>query len=462
MSGSGLKKRLEQIVGPENVSTEHVDLLCYSRDASEIVGMPDIVVWPTNTPQASEIVKLANELKVPVTPRGAGTCLSGGPVPARGGILLVLTKMNRILEIDIANLQVLVECGVVWQDLNNALTPYKLFLPPDPASREACTIGGCMAECSGGIRAVKYGTFRDWALGLQVILPNGEIIETGAKTRKSVSGYDLTRLFIGSEGTLGIITRARLRIFPLPRVRLVMSAYFNSMESAGKAIFRITTSDLAPSAAELMDKQTVEAVSKFMNMKFPEHIALAIFEFSGSTLGEAKRRVRRARKLCEIEKATRIDISKTVEESDRLWKARKSAGPALATLKPSSLHEDATVPPSRIPEMLTRIGQIAEKHNVLIPTFGHVGDGNLHPIILYDERNPDEVKRAERATADIFRAAIELGGTLSGEHGIGLSKAPFFSMEHSDPETEVMQKIKVVLDPNNILNPGKIWVGTPR
>lgn len=319
-----------------------------------------------------------------------------------------------------------------------------------------------MAECSGGIRAVKYGTFRDWALGLQVILPNGEIIETGAKTRKSVSGYDLTRLFIGSEGTLGIITRARLRIFPLPRVRLVMSAYFNSMESAGKAIFRITTSDLAPSAAELMDKQTVEAVSKFMNMKFPEHIALAIFEFSGSTLGEAKRRVRRARKLCEIEKATRIDISKTVEESDRLWKARKSAGPALATLKPSSLHEDATVPPSRIPEMLTRIGQIAEKHNVLIPTFGHVGDGNLHPIILYDERNPDEVKRAERATADIFRAAIELGGTLSGEHGIGLSKAPFFSMEHSDPETEVMQKIKVVLDPNNILNPGKIWVGTPR
>jgi glycolate oxidase len=459
VSESELKKRLEQIVGAENVSTESVDLLCYSRDASENVGMPDIVVWPNNTSQVSEIMKLANKLKVPVTPRGAGTCLSGGPVPARGGILLVLTRMKKILEVDIANLQVLVECGVVWQDLNNELIPYKLFLPPDPASKEACTIGGCMAECSGGVRAVKYGTFRDWALGLQVVLPNGEVIETGAKTRKGVSGYDLTRLFIGSEGTLGVITRARLRIFPLPRYRLVMSAYFDSMENAGKAIFRVMISDLIPSAAELMDKQTVEAVSKFINMKFPECIALAIFEFDGSSLGELKRRIRQARKLCEKEKATRIDVSETMEESDRLWRARKSAGPALATLKPSSLHEDATIPTSRIPEMLTRIEQIAQKHNVLIPTFGHAGDGNLHPIILYDERDPDEKKRAEAATADIFQAALELGGTLSGEHGIGLSKAPFFSMEHSNPETEVMRKIKNALDPNNILNPGKIWAG---
>jgi len=459
VSESELKKRLAQIVGAENVSTESVDLLCYSRDASENVGMPDIVVWPNNTSQVSEIMKLANKLKVPVTPRGAGTCLSGGPVPARGGILLVLTRMKKILEVDIANLQVLVECGVVWQDLNNELIPYKLFLPPDPASKEACTIGGCMAECSGGVRAVKYGTFRDWALGLQVVLPNGEVIETGAKTRKGVSGYDLTRLFIGSEGTLGVITRARLRIFPLPRYRLVMSAYFDSMENAGKAIFRVMISDLIPSAAELMDKQTVEAVSKFINMKFPECIALAIFEFDGSSLGELKRRIRQARKLCEKEKATRIDVSETMEESDRLWRARKSAGPALATLKPSSLHEDATIPTSRIPEMLTRIEQIAQKHNVLIPTFGHAGDGNLHPIILYDERDPDEKKRAEAATADIFQAALELGGTLSGEHGIGLSKAPFFSMEHSNPETEVMRKIKNALDPNNILNPGKIWAG---
>ncbi|NIQ07658.1 MAG: FAD-binding protein [Candidatus Korarchaeota archaeon] len=460
MSGSLLTKRLKQIVGAENVSIEHVDLLCYSRDASEHVGMPDVVVWPSETPQVGEIMKLANELRVPLTPRGAGTCLSGGPVPARKGILLVLTRMRNILEIDIANLQVLVECGVVWQDLNNELAPYKLFLPPDPSSGETCTIGGCVAECSGGVRAVKYGTFRDWTLGLQVVLPNGEVIETGAKTRKCVSGYDLTRLFLGSEGTLGVITRARLRIFPLPQHRLVMSAYFDSMESAGKAIFRVMTSDLIPSAAELMDRRTVEAVSKYMNMRFPECAGLAIFEFDGSSLGELKRRMRQARKLCKREKATRIDISETKEESERLWRARKSAGPALATLKPSSLHEDATVPTSRIPEMLTRIEQIAQKHNLLIPTFGHVGDGNLHPIILYDERIPDEVKRAEEAAADIFRAAIKLGGTLSGEHGIGLSKAPYFSMEHTNPEIEVMRKIKTALDPNNILNPGKIWAGT--
>jgi len=460
MSESPLTKRLEQIVGAENFSTEHVDLLCYSRDASENVGMPDVVVWPSNTRQVSEIIKLANELRVPLTPRGAGTCLSGGPVPAKGGILLVLTRMSKILEIDIANLQVLVECGVVWQDLNNALASYKLFLPPDPASGEACTIGGCVSECSGGIRAVKYGTFREWALGLQVVLPNGEVIETGAKTRKCVSGYDLTRLFIGSEGTLGVITRARLRIFPLPQYRLVMSAYFDSLENAGKAIFHVMTSDLIPSAAELMDRRTVEAVSKYMNMKFPECTALAIFEFDGSSQGEVKRRMREARKVCEREKATRIDASETREESDRLWRARKSAGPALATIKPSSMHEDATVPTSRIPEMLTTIEQIAKKHNLLIPTFGHVGDGNLHPIILYDERIPDEVKRAEEAAADIFRAALELGGTLSGEHGIGLSKAPYFSMEHANLEIEVMRKIKTALDPNNILNPGKIWIGT--
>jgi len=460
MSGSPLTKQLKQIVGAENVSTEHADLLCYSRDASENVGMPDVVVWPSDTHQVSEIMKLANELRVPLTPRGAGTCLSGGPIPARAGILLVLTRMRGILEIDIANLQVLAECGIVWQDLNNALAPYKLFLPPDPASGEACTIGGCVAECSGGVRAVKYGTFRDWVLGLQVVLPNGEVIETGAKTRKCVSGYDLTRLFVGSEGTLGVVTRVRLRIFPLPQYRLVMTAYFDSLESAGKAIFHVMTSDLIPSAAELMDRYTVEAVSKYMNMKFPECAALAIFEFDGSSLGEMKTRMRRASKLCEREKATKIDVSETREESDRLWRARKSSGPALATLKPSSLHEDVTVPTSRIPEMLKRIEQIAQKHNLLIPTFGHVGDGNLHPIILYDERIPDEVKRSEEATDDIFRTALELGGTLSGEHGIGLSKARYFSVEHTSSEIEVMRKIKTALDPNNILNPGKIWVGT--
>lgn len=453
-------KRLEQIVGAANVSTDNVDLLCYSRDASENVGMPDVVVWPTTTRQVSEIMKLANELRVPLTPRGAGTCLSGGPVPARGGILLVLTKMRNILEIDIANLQVLVECGVVWQDLNNELAPYNLFLPPDPASGEACTIGGCVAECSGGVRAVRYGAFRDWVLGLQVVLPSGEVIETGAKTRKCVSGYDLARLFVGSEGTLGVITKVRLRIFPMPRVRLVMSAYFDSLENAGKAIFHVMTSDLSPSAAELIDRRTVEAVSKYMNMKFPECTALAIFEFDGSSIGELKRRMRQAEKLCKKENATRIDVSHTREESNRLWRARKSCGPALATLKPSAMHEDVTVPTSRIPEMLKKIEEIAKKHDLLIPTFGHVGDGNLHPLILYDERIPDEVKRAEEATADIFRAGMELGGTLSGEHGIGLSKAPYFSMEHTRAEIEVMQKIKTALDPNNILNPGKIWIGT--
>ena len=457
-------ERLKEIVGEENVSTDDIDLLCYSRDASESTGTPDAVVWPSNVDQVSKVVKMANELKMPVTPRGSGTCLSGGPIPVKGGILLVLTRMNKILEIEIEDLQVLAECGVVWQDLNDAVAPYNLFLPPDPASGDVCTIGGCIAEGAGGIRAVKYGTFREWVLGLQAVLPTGEVLWTGARTRKCVSGYDLTRLLMGSEGTLGIITMARLKVFPLPRFRLIMSAYFDSLENAGKAVFHIMTHGVSPSAAELMDRDTVTAVSKYMKMSFPECASMLIFEFDGNSLGEVKTRMRRARKLCEKEGATRIIITETKEEGVQLWQARKSAFPALATLKPalkpSTMLEDVTVPVSKIPEMLVRIEQIAQQHGVSISTFGHAGDGNLHPVIIYDERAAEDLERAKNAASDIFRFGLELGGTLSGEHGIGLSKAPYFATEHGKVEIEVMRKIKRVLDPNGILNPGKIWVGS--
>jgi len=455
-------EQLEKIVGKENLSTEDADLLCYSRDASENVGKPDIIVWPSNPNQISEIMRLANRLKVPVTPRGAGTCLSGGSVPARGGILLVLTRMNSILKIEVADLQVLVECGVVWQDLNNALASHGLFLPPDPASGDVCTIGGCIAEGAGGIRAVKYGTFREWVLGLEVVLPTGETVWTGAETRKCASGYDLTRLLMGSEGTLGVITKAWLKVFPLPRYRLIMSAYFNTLEGAGKAVFQVISSGLSPSAAELMDRNTITAVSKYMNMGFPDCAAMLILEFDGSFLSEVKTRMRRAQKICKTEGATGVAVTDTRAESDRLWQARKSALPALATLKPtmkpSTMLEDVTVPISRVPEMLVQIERTAQRHGVLISTFGHAGDGNLHPVIIYDERSTEDVERARRAAADIFNFGLQLGGTLSGEHGIGLSKAPYFAKEHGEEEIEVMRRIKGVLDPKGILNPGKIWL----
>ena len=456
MIGEDLVRELEGIVGPENVSTDLVERLCYARDASENRALPSVVVWPQTTEQVSAILKLANEHKVPVTPRGAGTCLSGGPVPIRGGILMVMTKMNRILDINIEDMLALVEPGVVWQQLNNALEPYGLFLPPDPASGSVCTIGGCVAENAGGVRAVKYGTFRDWVQWLEVVLPTGEVMETGARTRKWVSGYDLVRLFVGSEGTLGVITKIMLRLFPRPRHRAVMSAFAPGLREAGKAIFYVMSRGLTPSAAEIMDKYTLEAVSKYAGIEFPDCEAMLIFEFDGFTTSDVRARLREAKKLCEASNL-KVKVAETEAEANDIWRARKSASPALARLRPSSMHEDATVPTSKVAEMLVRVREISKRWGVLIATFGHAGDGNLHPVILFDERDPDEHDRAMRAAEDIFKAAIELGGTLTGEHGIGLSKARFFSLEHGSVEIKVLRAIKKALDPNGILNPGKIW-----
>ncbi len=449
-------RALEEIVGPENLTDDPAELLCYARDASENFGLPDVVVWPRTTEQVSAIVRLANEHKIPITPRGAGTCLSGGPVPARGGILVVMTRMNRILDVDVANMQVLVEPGVIWQELNEALEPYGLFLPPDPVSGSACTIGGCIAEDAGGIRAVKYGTFRSWVQALEVVLPTGDVIWTGSRARKCVSGYDLVHLFVGSEGTLGIITKALLRVFPRPRYSLAMAAFAGDVEDAARAVFYVLNRGLMPSAAEIMDKRTLEAISAFGGLEIPECEAMLIFEFDGYTLSDVRARAREARKLCEATNL-RVRMAETEAEVSEIWAVRRAVSPALARLRPSCIHEDITVPISRLAEALRGIRRISEEHGILIATFGHAGDGNLHPVILFDEREPEEAKRAREAARDLARMAVELGGTLTGEHGVGLSKAPFFSLEHREAEVEVMKAIKRALDPNGIMNPGKIW-----
>ncbi len=455
-----LLKALEDIVGPDNMTTEPVELLCYARDASENFGMPDVVVWPRTTEQVSAVLKLANEYKVPVTPRGAGTCLSGGPVPAKGGILMVMTRMDRILDIDVANMLALVEPGVVWQDLNKALEPYGLFLPPDPASGAVCTIGGCIAEDAGGVRAVKYGTFGDWVQALEVVLPTGEVIWTGSRTRKCVSGYDLVHLFVGSEGTLGVITKALLRLFPRPKYALAMSAFARDLRDAGRAVFYVLTRGLTPSAAEIMDKHTLRAVSEFTGAELPDCEAMLIFEFDGYTLSDVRARLREAKKLCEATNL-KVRVAESEAEASEIWELRKAASPALARLRPSSIHEDITVPVSKLPDMLERIDKISRELGMLIATFGHAGDGNLHPVILFDERDPGEARKAKLAARELAKAALELGGALTGEHGIGLSKAPFFTLEHSRAEVEVMRAIKRALDPNGILNPGKIWEAGP-
>ena len=451
-----LIEALEDIVGPGGLTTEPVELFCYARDASGAFGLPDVVVWPRTTEQVSAILRLANENKIPVTPRGAGTCLSGGPVPARGGILMVMARMNRILDVDVADMLALVESGVVWQDLNRALEPYGLFLPPDPASGSVCTIGGCIAEDAGGARAVKYGTFGDWVQALEVVLPTGEVIWTGSRTRKCVSGYDLVGLFVGSEGTLGIITKALLRLFPKPRHRALMSAFARDLEGVGKAVFYIMKRGLCPSAAEVMDRTTLEAVSRYAGAELPDCEAMLIFEFDGYTQSDVRARLREARRLCEAT-GLKVELAEAEAEADEIWRMRRSASPALAQLRPSNIHEDVAVPISRLAEMLARIRAVATELGLAIATFGHAGDGNLHPVILFDERDKDEAARARRAAEAIVKAALELGGTITGEHGVGLSKARFFGLEHAPAEVEVMRAIKGALDPNGILNPGKIW-----
>jgi len=448
---------LAGIVGPENVSTDTLELEIYSRDPTIVRGMAGAVVWPRHAEEISKIMIFANKTKIPIYPRGAGSSLSGGPVPLERGIVLSLERMNRILEIDVENLQFLAEAGASIREINDELKPHKLFIPPDPASEVACTIGGCVANNAGGIHAVKYGTFRDWVLGLELVLPNGEVVSTGTKTRKSVSGYDLTGLITGSEGTLAIITKVRAKVVPIPETRMVTTAYFHTLEEAGKASFKIMIGGLNPSAMEILDKTTMYTISQYLKMKLPPAGAMLIMEFDGPR-DDVDNRMEIAGKMCRHEGATEVKVSATEEESLSLWNARKTAFQSLAILgKNSILIEDITVPISKITDMLRHIHEIAEKHNTMVPTFGHVGDGNLHPHVLYDEENEEEYKKAMAATDEIFETAVKLGGTISGEHGIGVLKRKFFPLEHDTKEIAVMKRIKQLFDPNNILNPHKIF-----
>lgn len=442
------------VLGRENVSVETADLIAYSRDASEEEGMPDIVVWPVSTEHVVEVVKIARKYKLPVVARGAGTCRSGGAVPIYGGIVVVLTKMNRILEVDPENLQVYTETGVTLRELNSRLKRYNLFVPPDPASSDVCTIGGCIAENAGGIRAIKYGTFRDWVMEIETVLPTAKIVKLGAKTKKSVSGYDLLRLFVGSEGTLGIFTKARLKLHSIPEYRATIAAYFEDAKNAVRTVCGLLLSGVTPSAAELMDSSALAVVSDYIGERAPEGSTLLLLEFDGEK-SQVDVEVEKGENLCAGNNAVKITVANG-EWREKIWRARKAVSPALARIKPSRYAEDIAVPMSKIAEMLEFIQFVSRKYGLIIATYGHVGDGNLHPSVLFDPEDEHEARRAEKAIREIVNKAVELGGTLSGEHGIGLSKRKFFEIEHSAYEIELMRAIKRAVDPDGIMNPGKI------
>ncbi len=454
-----LAKHLKRILGKEKVFHTPEDCLCYSYDGTFKTGIPGVVVRPSSTEEVAAVVKLASQEGIPVVPRGAGTGLSGGAVPLEGSLVIDLTAMNRIVKIDPAEMLAVVEPGVITAHLHKKVENMGLFYPPDPSSANVSTIGGNIAECAGGPRGLKYGVTRDYVLGLEVVLAGGEVIQCGGETIKNVSGYDLCGLFVGSEGTLGIITRANLRLLPKPQARQTIRADFKTIEGAAGTITAIIGAGVIPAALELMDDVTIRCVENFLRTGLPLDVeAILLMEVDGPAVS-LPGQVRTIAALCRQHGAARVKVAETEAEGVELWRARKAVSPAVVQVKPTKISEDATVPRKNIPAMIRGIKEIARKHNLVIAIFGHAGDGNLHPNILVDKSNPEEMERAEAAIEEMFRLALSLGGTLSGEHGIGLLKAPFLEMEFGRAGVAVMRRIKEALDPPGILNPGKIFGG---
>ena len=453
---SELINRLQDLIGPGHVHTDPEELVCYSYDATHLQGMPEIVVRPGTLEQVRHIMALAHERRLPVIPRGAGTNLSGGTVPLSGGIVLVTSRLNRILELDPEDFTVTVECGAITSAVHTAVEAEGLFYPPDPSSMNVSTIGGNIAECAGGPRALKYGVTRDYLLGLRAVLPDGTLLRTGGKTIKNVSGYDLTRLLCGSEGTLAVVVEATLRLIPLPEAKRTLMAIFSRLADAAKAVNRLLRTSIVPATIELMDDITLRTVEDYKHLGLPTDAEAALLiELDGPAQEVARQSVQVAQ-TCREQGARDVRQAHDQAQSDQLWEGRRSSLAALARARPTTVLEDATVPRSKIPAMVTGVKEIAERHNLMIAIFGHAGDGNLHPTILTDQRDPAEWQRVESAISEIFRLAVSLGGTLSGEHGIGVLKRSYLPWEFGEEGLSVMSRVKRAFDPLDLLNPGKM------
>jgi glycolate oxidase len=447
---------IEAIVGKENVKTSEEERRCYSYDARTGGAIPDLIVFPSSAEDVSAILKLANLHHFSVIPRGQGSGLTGGSVPVNGGVVLSFTRMNRIIDIDAENLIAIVEPGVINFLLQQEVAKKGLFYPPDPASYKYSSIGGNVAECAGGPNSLKYGVTRDYVLGMEVVLPTGEILDLGVKTMKGVVGYDLTRIFVGSEGTLGVITKVTLKLIPLPETKATILALFGDVEEAARTVSAIIAARIVPSTIEFMDKSSVTCSEQASPMGLPPGVGgLLLIEIDGdkeSVLSQAQR----VQTIVRDHNAIRCDLTQDPAESDRLWQARRALSQALYNVAPLKIAEDVVVPRSAIPTLVRALEAMRERFGIPILSFGHAGDGNFHVNLMIQDTREDREK-AESAVKEIFAEAIRLGGTMSGEHGIGLSKAPYLAMELSDDVMATMKKVKKLFDPNNILNPGKIF-----
>jgi glycolate oxidase len=447
---------LGEILGGR-LRTDFETLTAYSFDALRKKYLPDAVGFPENAGEVQRIVRLANRLRFPVVPRGAGTGFSGGSLPTHGGLVLSMERMDRILAIDGENLYAVVEPGVITGDLKEEVRKIGLFYPPDPASLKFSTIGGNIAECAGGMCAVKYGVTRDYVLALEAVLGTGELVRTGVVTMKGVAGYDLTRMLVGSEGTLGIITRATLKLVPLPESVTTLLALFPGNRQSAEAVNAIVAARVTPSAMEIMDRTAIDAVRATIPMDLPEGTQSALLiEVDGQELAVA-READRIAEACRSRGALDVRRASDAKGRDELWTLRRSISPALRRVGAVKMNEDIVVPRSRLSDMFDFLADLAARKRVTNVNFGHAGDGNVHVNFMLSGNDPDEYRRAEEAVAEVFKATVEMGGTITGEHGVGIVKSPFLEMEIGPMGISVMKRLKSCFDPNGILNPGKIF-----
>ena len=476
-----LLDRVEQVVGQANVRADHGALVTYATDATPLRrGRPDLVVLPATTEEVAAVLALANEARVPVVPRGSGTNLSGGAVPLRGGIVLVLTRMNRVLEISETDLVAVCQPGVRTIELGEAAAARGLLFPPDPGSQSTATIGGNVAECAGGLRALKYGVTRDYVLGVEAVLATGEVIRSGGRLVKDVAGYDLRRLLCGSEGTLAVMTELTLRLMPAAETSGTGMAYFRALADAARAVSRVLASGVLPVTLEFLDQVCIGAVEAYARIGLDTGAgALLLFGQDGDPHA-VERDLARIARACEAESATDVRIAGSPAEAATVLAARRAVlpllslltlpldipvlifgvgillVPSLSRLEPLTILEDATVPRSRIAEMVEHIQVVAERHGLKIGTFGHAGDGNLHPTAVLDPADADAVQRAHHAFDEIFAKAIELDGSITGEHGVGIVKLPYLERQLGAAHVALLRRIKTAFDPHGILNPGKL------